>query len=168
VGSDAVPGRVIVLGIDPGTIVTGFGVVEQDEHGMRLLAVGSVRNTSRTPLSERLKEIHSETVRLIELHRPDEVAVENVFQSKNVKSALKLGHARGVALLAAAQESRPIFEYAPREVKQSVVGNGGATKRQVASMVDRLLGLDGRDMLEDESDAVAVAICHLHKRDGTL
>ena len=159
-------GKVVVLGIDPGTIVTGFGLVERDDTGMRLLAVGHVKNSSRTPLSERLREIHAETVRLIEHHRPDEVAVENVFQSKNVKSALKLGHARGVALLAAAQRSRPIFEYDPREVKQSVVGNGAATKQQVASMVDRLLNLSGRAMLEDESDAVAVAICHLHKRDG--
>jgi len=160
--------KIVVLGIDPGTIVTGFGLVERDDDGMRLLAVGHVKNSSRMPLHERLREIHAETVRLIGLHRPDEIAVENVFQSKNVKSALKLGHARGVTLLAAAQESRPIFEYDPREVKQSVVGNGGATKAQVASMVDRLLELGGRDMLEDESDAVAVAICHFHKRDGTI
>jgi crossover junction endodeoxyribonuclease RuvC len=163
-----VPGKVIVLGIDPGSIVTGFGLVVRDEAGMRLLAVGHVKSTSKTPLPERLRDIHAETVRLIELHRPDEIAVENVFQSKNVKSALKLGHARGVALLAAAQQLRPIFEYAPREVKQSVVGNGAATKGQVAAMVDRLLGLGGRGMLEDESDAVAVAICHLHKRDGAV
>jgi crossover junction endodeoxyribonuclease RuvC len=101
---------------------------------------------------------------MIEAHRPDEVAVENVFQSKNVQSALKLGHARGVTLLAAAQAELPIFEYAPREVKQSVVGTGAATKSQVASMVDRLLGLPGLKLLEDESDAVAVAICHFHKR----
>ena len=165
-GGGPVSDRVLVLGIDPGTIVTGFGLVEKCDGGMRLVAVGHVKNSSRTPLPERLRKVHAETVRLIELHRPDEVAVENVFQSKNVKSALKLGHARGVALLAAAQDSRPIFEYDPREVKQSVVGNGGATKQQVASMVDRLLELGGRDMLEDESDAVAVAICHLHKRNG--
>jgi crossover junction endodeoxyribonuclease RuvC len=159
-----VPGKVLVLGIDPGSIVTGFGLVEQDEGSMRLLAWSSVKTSSRAPLPERLRRIHAETARMIEEHRPDEVAVENVFQSKNVKSALKLGHARGVTLLAAAQAELPIFEYAPREVKQSVVGTGSATKGQVASMVDRLLGLGGKQLAEDESDAVAVAICHLHKR----
>ena len=159
------PGKVLVLGIDPGSIVTGFGLVEQDGGEMRLLAWSSVKTSSRSPLAERLCRIHAETARLIENHRPDEVAVENVFQAKNVKSALKLGHARGVILLAAAQAELPIYEYAPREVKQSVVGTGSATKPQVASMVDRLLDLSGRKLLEDESDAVAVAICHLHKRD---
>jgi crossover junction endodeoxyribonuclease RuvC len=159
-----VSGKVLVLGIDPGSIVTGFGLVEQNDDGTRLLGRSHVKTSSRTPLPERLSRIHAETARLIEKHRPDEVAVENVFQSKNVKSALKLGHARGVTLLAAAQAELPIFEYAPREVKQSVVGTGSATKLQVASMVDRLLGLGGEKLLEDESDAVAVAICHLHKR----
>ena len=161
------PCKVLVLGIDPGSIVTGFGLVEQDEGGMKLVAWSSVRTSSRAPLAERLNKIHAETVRMIDAHRPDEVAVEDVFQAKNVRSALKLGHARGVTLLAAAQAALPIFEYAPREVKQSVVGTGSATKLQVASMVDRLLKLSGQRLLEDESDAVAVAICHLHKRDRT-
>lgn len=158
------PGKVTVLGIDPGTIVTGFGLVEQENGSMRAVAWGSVKTSSKAPLAERLSRIHAETVRLIEKHRPDEVAVENIFQAKNVRSALKLGHARGVTLLAAAQAGLPIFEYAPREVKLSVVGSGGATKQQVASMVGRLLGIDCAEMREDESDAVAVAICHLHKR----
>ncbi len=160
------PGKVLVLGIDPGSIVTGFGLVEQDDGGMRLVARSSVRTSSRAPLPERLSKIYAETVRMIDAHRPDEVAVENVFQAKNVRSALKLGHARGVTLLAAAQAALPIFEYAPREVKQSVVGTGSATKLQVASMVERLLGLSGQKLLEDESDAVAVAICHFHKRNN--
>ena len=161
------PGKVLVLGIDPGSIVTGFGLVEQDEGAMRLVAWSSVRTSSGAPLAERLNKIHAETVRMIDAHRPDEVAVEDLFQAKNVRSALKLGHARGVILLAAAQAALPIFEYAPREVKQSVVGTGSATKLQVASMVDRLLKLSGQKLLEDESDAVAVAICHLHKRNRT-
>jgi crossover junction endodeoxyribonuclease RuvC len=161
-----VPGKVLVLGIDPGSIVTGFGLVEQDEGHMRLVAWSSVRTSSKAPLAERLSRIYAETVRVIDEHRPDEVAVENVFQAKNVRSALKLGHARGVTLLAAAQAELPISEYAPREVKQSVVGTGSATKLQVASMVERLLGLSGQKLLEDESDAVAVAICHFHKRDN--
>ncbi len=160
------PGKVLVLGIDPGSIVTGFGLVEQDAGRMRLVAWSSVRTSSRAPLPGRLSKIYAETVRMIDAHRPDEVAVENVFQAKNVRSALKLGHARGVTLLAAAQAALPIFEYAPREVKQSVVGTGSATKLQVASMVERLLELSGQKLLEDESDAVAVAICHFHKRNN--
>jgi crossover junction endodeoxyribonuclease RuvC len=161
-----VPGKVLVLGIDPGSIVTGFGLVEQDDGHMRLIAWSSVRTSSKAPLPERLSRIYAETARMIEVHRPDEIAVENVFQAKNVRSALKLGHARGVTLLAAAQAALPIFEYAPREVKQSVVGTGSATKLQVAAMVERLLGLSGQKLLEDESDAVAVAICHFHKRNN--
>ena len=156
--------RVVVLGIDPGTITTGFGAVSLEGGATRALGWGSLTTSSKAPLAERLARIHAEVARRIEEYRPDEIAVENVFQAKNVKSALKLGHARGVALLAAAQAGLPIFEYAPREVKQSVVGTGSATKRQVSSMVRRLLELGDAEMREDESDAVAVALCHLHKR----
>lgn len=156
-------GNLVVLGIDPGTIVTGLGVVALDGNGMRALSWGSVRTSSSTPLPERLTQIHAEIVSHIERFRPDHVAVENVFQAKNVQSALKLGHARGVALLAAASAGLPIFEYAPREVKKSVVGIGSASKEQVASMVARLLGLGAAEMREDESDAIAVAVCHIHK-----
>lgn len=159
-------GRVLVLGIDPGTITTGFGAVVSEGGDLRAVGWGSVRTPSGAPLSERLAKIHSEIVRQIEAFGPDEIAVEDVFQARNVRSALKLGHARGVALLAAAQAGLPIFEYAPREVKKSVVGIGSATKSQVSSMVARLLGVDAAEMKEDEADAVAVALCHLHKRDG--
>ena len=160
--------KVIVLGIDPGTIVTGFGVVSQEEGRLRALAWGSVKTSPRTPLPERLRSIHAEVVRQLDTHRPDEVAVENVFQAKNVKSSLMLGHARGVALLAAAAAELPIYEYAPREVKLSVVGIGSASKVQVASMVKRLLDIPEAEMSEDESDAVAVAICHIHKMRGAV
>jgi crossover junction endodeoxyribonuclease RuvC len=156
--------RVVVLGIDPGTITTGFGAVALEGGAARAVGWGSLTTSSSAALSERLARIHAEVARRIEEYRPDEVAVENVFQAKNVKSALRLGHARGVALLAAAEAKLPIFEYAPREVKQSVVGVGSATKQQVASMVRRLLDLGDAEMKEDESDAIAVALCHLHKR----
>ncbi len=158
--------RKIVLGVDPGTIVTGFGVVSEEKGRLEALGWSSVRTSPRAPLAERLSEIHAEVVRQIEIHRPDEVAVENVFQARNVKSALMLGHARGVALLAAAQAGVDVFEYAPREVKLSVVGTGSATKAQVASMVSRLLGVATEEMRDDESDAIAVAICHIHKMSG--
>jgi crossover junction endodeoxyribonuclease RuvC len=156
--------RVVVLGIDPGTITTGFGAVALEDGATRALGWGSVTTSSSAPLAERLVRIHTEVASQIQRYRPDEIAVEDVFQAKNVRSALKLGHARGVALLAASEAGLPVFEYAPRAVKQSVVGVGSATKRQVSSMVRRLLDLGDAEMKEDESDAVAVALCHLHKR----
>jgi crossover junction endodeoxyribonuclease RuvC len=157
--------RIVVLGIDPGTITTGFGAVSLEDGAARALGWGSIKTSSKAPLAERLVRIHAEVAHQIEKYRPDEIAVEDVFQSKNVRSALKLGHARGVALLAAAEAGVRVFEYAPREVKQSVVGVGSATKRQVSSMVRRLLDLADAELKEDESDAVAVALCHLHKRE---
>jgi crossover junction endodeoxyribonuclease RuvC len=163
-----VAAKVVVLGIDPGTIATGYGIVSQEERHMKALGWGSVRTSPRSPLSERLQAIHREIARQIETYHPDEVAVEDLFQSKNVRSALKLGHARGVAILAAAEAGLPVFEYAPREVKLSVVGVGGASKEQVASMVGRLLAVSDEDATADATDALAVAICHLHKKSGTL
>ena len=159
-------GYLVVLGIDPGSIVTGYGAVALTQGRTRPLGWGSVRTSSDLPLAERLKVIHDEIARQIELFKPDQVAVENVFLSKNAKSALKLGHARGVALLAAAEAGLPVFEYAPREVKCSVVGIGSASKDQVASMVVRLLGIEEQQPREDESDALAVAVCHVHKISG--
>lgn len=162
-------GKMVVLGIDPGSIITGFGVVETDGSSSRVIAWDSVKTSSRAPLPERLAAIYQAVIETISAHRPDIIAVENVFQSKNVKSALKLGHARGVVLLAAAQSGAEIHEYAPREVKQSVVGTGSASKAQVASMVRRLLDIGDAELGEDESDALGVALCHTHRmRSGAL
>jgi crossover junction endodeoxyribonuclease RuvC len=158
-----VAGKVVVLGIDPGSIITGFGVVETDGSSSRVIAWDCVKTSSRAPLPERLAAIYRAVVEQISSHRPDVIAVENVFQSKNVKSALKLGHARGVILLAAAQSGAAIHEYAPREVKQSVVGIGSASKAQVASMVRRLLDVGDAELAEDESDALGVALCYAHR-----
>jgi crossover junction endodeoxyribonuclease RuvC len=158
-----VAGKVVVLGIDPGSIITGFGVVETDGSSSRVISWDSVRTSSTTPLPARLAAIYQAVIDQISSHRPDVVAVENVFQSKNVKSALKLGHARGVVLLAASQSGASIHEYAPREVKQSVVGIGSASKAQVASMVRRLLDMDDTELGEDESDALGVALCCVHR-----
>ncbi|MBD3349605.1 MAG: crossover junction endodeoxyribonuclease RuvC [Candidatus Eisenbacteria bacterium] len=144
-----------------------MGAVSSEDGRQEVLGFWSVTTSSRTPLPERLRAIHDEISSRIAAVGPDEVAVEDVFQARNVRSALKLGHARGVALLAAAQRSVPIFEYAPREVKKSVVGVGSASKDQVASMIGRLLGVDVSSMKADESDALAVALCHIHKRDGS-
>lgn len=160
--------RVVVLGVDPGTIVTGYGVVALEGGALKALHWGSVRTSSKVPLAERLGLIHAGIAQQIETHRPDVFAIENVFQSKNVRSALTLGHARGVAMLAAAQAGLPVFEYAPREVKQSVVGIGSASKEQVGAMIGRLLGVPDDERREDESDALAVAVCHLHKAGTAL
>ncbi len=155
-----------VFGIDCGTECTGYGVVELDEHGRdpRLVAIasGGIRLPKREPLAERLSLVHGELCRLIALHRPDVVAVEEVFYSVNAQSALKLGHVRGVALLAAATLGLRVVEYAPLKIKSSVVGFGLAKKEQVQYMVARLLDLPAPPEPADAADALALCICHLH------
>jgi len=151
-----------VLGIDCGTAVTGYGVVEQQGSELRCIAAGAIRLSSRKPLAERLAQVHRELAAAILQHRPDEVAIEDVFYAVNAKSALKLGHVRGVALLAAAEALLPVAEYAPLAVKSAVVGYGKAEKHQVQEMVMRLLRLAQRPEPADVADALAIAVCHLH------
>ncbi|MCC6391231.1 MAG: crossover junction endodeoxyribonuclease RuvC [Bryobacterales bacterium] len=149
-----------VLGIDCGTERTGYGVIETDGRDHQLVASGVIRTDPRTPLRLRLLEIGNGLRRVIGEHSPDEAAVEGVFHALNVKSALTLAHARGVALYAVAEAGLKLGEYSPLEVKNSVVGYGRAEKKQVQFMVQSLLKLPGRLASEDASDAVAVAICH--------
>jgi len=157
----ASPGPVLVLGIDPGTAVTGYGVVARRGVGaVSLVECGVVRTSAGTPLAERVREIYLEVDALLERHRPFAMSVENVFQGKNVRSALTLGHARGVILLAAALRGIPVAEYAPREIKNAVVGTGGATKEQVAFMVKEQLRLREAPTPADAADGVAAALCH--------
>lgn len=152
---------VLVLGIDPGTAITGYGVVARRGVGaVSLVECGVVRTSAGTPLAERIKEIYLEVERLLERHRPFAVSVEAVFQGKNVHSALTLGHARGAILLAAALRDVPIAEYAPREIKKAVVGTGSATKDQVAFMVKQQLRLKEVPTPADAADGVAAALCH--------
>lgn len=152
---------VLVLGVDPGTAVTGFGVVRRFEGGrVALVECGVIRTSAGTPLAERIREIYLETVGLIERHRPFAMSVENVFQGKNVRSALTLGHARGAILLAGALNEVPIAEYAPREIKKAVVGTGNATKDQVGFMVKQQLRLKQAPTPADASDGVAAALAH--------
>ncbi len=151
----------LVLGIDPGTAVTGYGVVERRDVGdIRLVECGVIRTSAGEPLADRIREIYTEIVSLLERHRPYAMAVEDVFQGKNVKSALTLGHARGAILLAGALRDVPIAEYAPREIKKAVVGTGGATKDQVAFMVKHQLHLKEEPAPADAADGVAAALCH--------
>src|SRR5690242_21770074 len=152
-----------VLGVDCGTEYTGYGVVEQAEDGrLSCHAVGAIRLSSREPLPTRLNSIFCRLRELIQEHRPDDVAIEDVFYAVNVKSALKLGQVRGVAMLAAATAGLEVAEYAPLSIKSAVVGYGKAEKEQVQSMVTRLLALAEPPQSADASDALAIAICHLH------
>ena len=154
-----------MLGIDCGTERTGYGVIESDGKEHRFIQAGVIRTRPRDPLPVRLAEIASGLRRVISEHRPQAAAVEQVFHAVNAGTALKLAHARGVALLMAAEAGLSIGEYSPLEVKTSVVGFGRAEKFQVQAMVASLLGLQEPLASEDASDALAVAICHAtHER----
>lgn len=153
------PGR--TLGIDPGSQVTGFGVVEKKGNRLQHLASGSIRLGALPSLYQRLEKIHGGLQEIIREYLPTEVAVEKVFMSKNVHSALTLGHARGAALLAAVEAGLELFEYSPLEIKKAVTGYGRADKSQVQSMVQTLLGLKSVRG-PDVSDALAAAVCHLN------
>ncbi len=155
-----------VFGIDCGTECTGYGVVDLDETGrearLAAIASGGIRLPKKQPLAYRLATVHAELSKLIAAFQPDVVAVEEVFYSVNAQSALKLGHVRGVALLAAADHGLDVVEYAPLKIKSSVVGFGLAKKEQVQYMVARLLDLPEPPQPADAADALAIAICHLH------
>lgn len=148
-----------VLGLDPGTERTGFGCVESHDDVPHFVASGVLR-LGRGDLAGRLVQLHAALLELFEMHRPDACAIEGIFHQHHARSALLLGHARGVCLLAAAERDVAVAEYAPATVKRAVTGNGAADKQQVEAMVSRLLG--HRDVeTHDESDAIAVALCHL-------
>ncbi len=153
----------VVLGVDPGTLVTGFGVVSRKGATLRLLASGTITMSPGSSIPERLSTIYSRLQHVLTAHHPDEFAIESAFYGKNAQSALKLGHARGVCLLAAVQHGLSPAEYSPREVKKAVVGNGNASKGQVQFMVKALLGIKGDVMAVDASDAIATALCHLNR-----
>ena len=160
----------IVLGIDPGTACTGFGVVQGDGRGsVSLVECGVIRTRARDPLPSRLNEIHAGVVELLARHRPDALAVEDVFYAKNVRTTVVLGHARGVILLAGQQASVPIHELPPAEIKKAVVGTGIATKEQVQFMLTRLLRLRSAPQPSDAADGVAAALaCVMSARVPTL
>lgn len=151
-----------VLGIDPGTVTTGYGVVEERGDSLRAVTYGAVTTQAALPFAQRLLRIHQELQTLLARTRPDCAAVEAVFFAKNVQSALRLGQARGVALLVLAQTGVEIHEYSALEVKQAVTSYGRAEKSQVQEMVRLLLGLEETPQPADAADALAVAICHHH------
>jgi crossover junction endodeoxyribonuclease RuvC len=151
-----------VLGIDPGSVRTGFGVVEEQATGLQALTWGTVHTNARQPLPTRLKRIYDGLSEALLTWKPDVVAIEQVFLAENPKAALILGHARGVAMLAAANVALPLMEYSALEIKMALVGYGRAAKPQVQHMVQALLRLHTAPQPFDAADALAAAICHLH------
>jgi crossover junction endodeoxyribonuclease RuvC len=151
-----------VFGIDPGSLVTGYGVVEEQGNRLQALAWGTVRTSSKHVLSERLKRIYDGLTEPLQTWQPDAVSVEQVFFADNPKTALTLGHARGVALLAVAHADVQLVEYSALEIKMAVVGYGRAAKPQVQQMVKHLLNLHAAPQPVDAADALAAAICHMH------
>ena len=151
-----------VLGLDPGLATTGWGVIEEESSELALADCGVITTAPGRPLAQRLQTLYRELAALILLQRPDVAAVEQLFFSRNVRTALAVGQARGVALLALADAGLALHEYTPPQVKQAVVGYGQATKHQVQQMVRMLLGLSEAPQPDDAADAVAVAICYLH------
>ena len=151
-----------VFGIDPGSSRTGYGCVDTDGHRHRLVLCGAIRSMESGAFPARLATIYRELSSILRDCQPQCVAIENLFHANNVRSALKLGHARGVAMLAAVEAGVEVVEYTPAEIKRAVVGYGRAEKTQVQQMIKLLLGLDRAPEPHDAADALAVAICHLH------
>lgn len=151
----------LVLGVDPGSRVTGFGLVEKRGNKLACVHAGIIRPEKEVCFQEKLHLLFQSLVDIIQEYRPNEMAIEDIFYAKNVKSALKLGHARGALLIAAAHCGVGIFEYTPLEIKKSVVGYGRGTKEQVQYMMKMILGIRG-DLHLDTTDALAAAVCHLN------
>jgi crossover junction endodeoxyribonuclease RuvC len=153
----------LVIGIDPGTAITGYGLVKDAGDGsLSVVDYGVVQTSAEQPMAQRLLTLHQQLLDVLTLHRPQSGAVEKLFFQRNVRTAISVGQARGVAMLALAEAELPITEYTPLEVKQAVTGYGGADKNQVQQMVRALLNLEDIPKPDDAADALAVAICHIH------
>ena len=150
----------IIIGVDPGTNFTGYGLIEHEKNTFTKIHHGLIKLPSTKSLPQKLEIIYDELDRVIKSYKPDEFSIETAFYGKNVQSAMKIGYARGVSLLVAVHNNLPASEYSPREIKKSVVGNGAASKEQVFFMISTLLNLKNVKMRFDESDALAVALCH--------
>lgn len=156
----------IIVGVDPGSRVTGFGVISAQTHGYQCEEYGTIRAEIEASFPDRLKKIHTELQSLLRRHSPAVIVVEGLFYAVNAQSALKLGHTRGVVLLAASQACVPLVEYSPLEVKKAVVGYGRADKEQVQIMVRTLLNLTRKPEPHDAADALAIALCHALRMKG--
>jgi len=153
----------LTIGIDPGTATTGYGFVHLTQNGeLELVDYGVITTPSKMPMPDRLQQLHSQLSQLLALHRPNTGAVEKLYFQRNVSSAISVGQARGVTLLALAEAGVQVAEYSPREIKQAIVGYGGAEKKQIQQMVRTLLEMESIPEPDDAADALAIAICHLH------
>ncbi len=150
----------IILGIDPGTLLMGFGLIKVEGNNLTLIEMNVLKLSSKQNAYERLRLIHFKVCELVKIHQPDELAIEAPFFGKNIQSMLKLGRAQGVAIAAAMQAGVPVSEYSPRKIKQSVTGNGNADKLQVMKMLQRILSFKDDPKYLDATDALAVAVCH--------
>lgn len=151
---------IIILGIDPGTLVTGYGIIEKKKSRVSYIHSGTVTTSPRDSLPIRLGKIYDQILGLIEMYHPDQCGIETAFYGKNIQSTMKLGHARGVAILAAVHREIPVIEYSPREVKRSVTGSGASSKQQVHYMVQSILKIKTNLSIFDITDALAIALCH--------
>ena len=152
----------IILGIDPGIAIVGWGVIEFSGNKMKPLAYGAITTPAHTPITQRLKTIYDELSIIIDKYKPEAMAVEELFFNTNVKTAITVAHARGIVLLCASQKGIPDFEYTPLQVKQALTGYGRADKAQIQSMVKIMLGLNAVPKPDDTADALAIAVCHAH------
>ncbi len=158
----------IILGVDPGTNIMGYGILRAGHVNLGLVQYGVIHLNKYTNHGHKLKKIYDRVLNLIEEYHPDEMALEAPFYGKNIQSTLKLGRAQGVAMAAALAREIPITEYAPKKIKQSVTGNGNASKEQVASMLKNLLNFSDAPKLLDATDALAVAVCHHFQNGSTI
>ena len=158
----------IILGIDPGTVIAGYGIIEANQNKYKLLASGVFKLAKEDDHMIRMKQLFESTVELIDKHCPDELAIEAPFFGKNVQSMLKLGRAQGIAIAAALSRQIPIFEYSPKKIKQSITGNGNASKEQVAALLNTLIYSEKFPKYLDSTDAIAAALCHLYQRTNTV
>jgi len=154
----------LVIGIDPGTAITGYGLVREEKNGkLKVVDYGVIQTPAKMPMPQRLLRLYRELSEITHLHQPASGAVEKLFFQKNVRTAISVGQGRGVAILALAEAEMPIAEYTPLEIKQAVAGYGGADKAQIQYMVKAILELDEIPKPDDAADALAVAICHIHQ-----
>ncbi len=151
-----------ILGIDPGIAIVGFGVIEYDGVNFKVIDYGAVTSPAHTPLPSRLKMVYDDMCYIIDKFKPDQVAIEELFFNNNAKTAITVGQARGVLVLAAENNHIPVYEYTPLQVKQAVVGYGRAEKKQVQQMVKSILHLHEVPKPDDTADALAIAVCHAH------
>jgi crossover junction endodeoxyribonuclease RuvC len=160
--------KMIILGIDPGSLITGIGIINCTADKAGLIDFDAVVLNSKDPLTKRLKVIYDVCIEKIKKFRPDELAIETAFFGKNIQSTLKLGQARGVAIIAAVNSNVNVSEYSPREVKKSITGNGAASKEQVKYMVKKILEINEEPQYIDSTDALAIALCHHYNMQSAI